>query len=195
MHDLRNAGMPVNDKRKALTDSAQTRVQTAGLNSLSFRTLASDVGIKSSSVHYHFPEKADLAQALIDQYAESFKQQLDAISAHDEWNLKQKLSAFYDIIDAVGKSGRVCLCGMLAAELESLSPSNRQALLGFFEHMEQWLTDVLTAHKAELTTTMSVDAIANAMVSGMEGALLVDRVSGNHNSLAAQRAWALHGIA
>ena len=47
----------MNWKKKAVTT-----VQKAGLSHLSFRTLASDAGIKSSSVHYYFPEKTDLAQ-------------------------------------------------------------------------------------------------------------------------------------
>jgi len=55
------------DKRQKLEEVAITAVQHGGLKSLSFRTLADEVGIKSSSVHYHFPEKSHLAKALIER--------------------------------------------------------------------------------------------------------------------------------
>jgi len=58
------------DKRDHLQQLAQVHVQRGGLKGLSFRTLADEAGIKSSSVHYYFPEKADLAAALIERYAE-----------------------------------------------------------------------------------------------------------------------------
>jgi len=176
----------VADNRQKLTDIAQSNVQKSGLKGLSFRTLADEVGIKSSSVHYHFPEKADLAQALIEQYSDTFATRLDSISAAGG-SLMRKLSRFMDVIEAVAASDSVCLCGMLAAELESLSPENRQALQRFFTDMEDWLTREITAHRADLGTAIEPHQLAKVMVSGVEGALLVSRVQGNTEHLAAQR--------
>ena len=49
-------------------------MQAGGFGGFSFREIAADVGIKSSSVHYHCPTKQDLAAAIIRRWAEhSFK--------------------------------------------------------------------------------------------------------------------------
>ena len=40
------------------------------IRGFSFRELAADVGVKSSSVHYHFPTKEALAAAVIRRWAE-----------------------------------------------------------------------------------------------------------------------------
>ena len=57
------------DRVGALLNAAERRVRRSGYNAVSFRDLADDVGIKSASVHYHFPQKADLGVALVERYA------------------------------------------------------------------------------------------------------------------------------
>lgn len=52
------------DMHEALMAAAKATVQARGYNALSFRELAKEVGIKSASVHYHFPTKGDLGAAL-----------------------------------------------------------------------------------------------------------------------------------
>ncbi len=58
------------DTRETIMRAARAAVQAHGYNALSFRELAKEVGIKSASVHYHFPTKGDLAAALARRYAD-----------------------------------------------------------------------------------------------------------------------------
>ncbi len=55
----------ISDVKTAIMDAAERRMQLGGFGGFSFREIAADVGIKSSSVHYHFPTKEDLAAAVI----------------------------------------------------------------------------------------------------------------------------------
>jgi TetR/AcrR family transcriptional regulator, transcriptional repressor for nem operon len=50
---------------EAIMDAAELRMRGGGFNGFSFREIADDVGIKSSSVHYHFPTKEKLAAAVV----------------------------------------------------------------------------------------------------------------------------------
>jgi TetR/AcrR family transcriptional regulator, transcriptional repressor for nem operon len=59
----------MSDISNAIMDAAEKRIRSGGFNGFSFREIAADVGIKSSSVHYHFPTKEDLAAAVIRRYA------------------------------------------------------------------------------------------------------------------------------
>jgi TetR/AcrR family transcriptional regulator, transcriptional repressor for nem operon len=54
--------------RDAILSSAEARMGRDGFHGFSFRDLAADVGIKSASVHYHFPTKADLGVRLMRNY-------------------------------------------------------------------------------------------------------------------------------
>ena len=46
---------------EAIMDAAERRIRELGYNGFSFRDIAADVGIKSASVHHHFPTKPALA--------------------------------------------------------------------------------------------------------------------------------------
>jgi TetR/AcrR family transcriptional regulator, transcriptional repressor for nem operon len=64
-----------------IMDSAERRIRAGGFNGFSFREIAIDVGIKSSSVHYHFPTKEKLAAAVIDRYTGHVAKLIDDGSA------------------------------------------------------------------------------------------------------------------
>lgn len=174
------------DNRERLEQAALAAVQRGGIKGLSFRTLADDVGIKSSSVHYHFPEKSDLARALIERYSREFFSLLAEIESK-RWGLPRKLKAFVGIFEDVAGNDKLCLCGMMAAEFEQLDKANRELLGLYFENTEKWLADLLEAHEAELEPTISPQMLAKSLLSGLEGALLVDRVIGNNQRIRAQK--------
>ena len=67
----------MSDVKTAIIDAAERRMQLGGFGGFSFREIAADVGIKSSSVHYHFPTKEDLAAAVIRRWAEETSKFID----------------------------------------------------------------------------------------------------------------------
>ncbi len=79
----------MSDVATAIMDAAEARMRIGGFNGFSFRDIASDVGIKSSSVHYHFPTKENLAAAVIRRYTDEVAQLL-----------KQKLTTGLDPVTA-----------------------------------------------------------------------------------------------
>lgn len=174
------------NKRTELQTLAQAIVQRSGLRELSFRQLAEQTGVKSSSVHYYFPEKHDLTAVLIANYSEAFAQRLAAI-ADRPVTLKRKLSTFVDLFEEAAQDDKLCLCGMLAAEMSSLDEHCRSLLSGFFKQAEAWLAQILKQHKGELLNPLPPSRLAAVMMSGLEGALLLDRVHGAGDHLQAQR--------
>ena len=53
-----------------ILEAAEARLRSDGYGAVSFRDLANDVGVKSASVHYHFPRKEDLGVAVVKAYTE-----------------------------------------------------------------------------------------------------------------------------
>src|ERR1700721_1374918 len=53
-------------------DLAEAHIRSAGYGGFSFRALAAEIGIKSASVHHHFPTKATMAAAVAQRYADRF---------------------------------------------------------------------------------------------------------------------------
>src|ERR1700759_5621401 len=69
------------DMAADIMNSAERRIRIGGFNGFSFRDIASDVGVKSSSVHYHFPTKEKLAAAVLRRYTEYVAKLIDEESA------------------------------------------------------------------------------------------------------------------
>jgi TetR/AcrR family transcriptional repressor of nem operon len=61
---------PMSEIADAIIDAAERRIRLGGFNGFSFREIAADVGVKSSSVHYHFATKEKLAAAVIHRYTD-----------------------------------------------------------------------------------------------------------------------------
>ncbi len=157
-------------------DVAERLVQVRGFNGFSYADVAAELKISKASLHYHFPGKAELGQALIERYASRFGEALEAIDG-DGGDAPAKLEAYARIYAEVLGEQRMCLCGMLAAEYDTLPKPMGNAVVGFFDENEAWLTGVLEQGQAEgsLQLTGSPGEAAQAIVSGLEGALLVAR--------------------
>ena len=57
--------------RARILDAAEQLVQTRGFNGFSYADVATELGVTKASLHYHFPGKAELGEALIARYAAS----------------------------------------------------------------------------------------------------------------------------
>jgi TetR/AcrR family transcriptional repressor of nem operon len=53
-----------------ILDLAESLIRKNGYNGVSFRDLASGIGVKSSSVHYYFPTKEDLGAKVARRYTD-----------------------------------------------------------------------------------------------------------------------------
>jgi TetR/AcrR family transcriptional repressor of nem operon len=62
----------VSETAERLMDLAEAHIRNAGYGRFSFRDLAAEIGIKSASVHHHFPTKATMAAAVARRYGDRF---------------------------------------------------------------------------------------------------------------------------
>ncbi len=177
------------DKREQIEAAASEAIRKSGLNSVSFRTLADEVGVKSSSVHYHFPTKLDLAQSVAGGYADDFAERLAEIDRANE-TLVDKLDALIDVFADVVAADKLCLCGMMSAELASLDAGTRAALRSFYARFEAWLTHAFEQHADEVAGSLNAETLARVFIAGLEGAALVDRTNEDQASLDAFRKFA-----
>jgi TetR/AcrR family transcriptional repressor of nem operon len=168
------------DTASRILDIAERLVQVRGFNGFSYADIASELKISKASLHYHFPGKAELGEALIGRYAARFAAALEAIDGGGG-DAPAKLKAYASIYANVLRDRRMCLCGMLAAEYDTLPGPMRKAIIGFFDENEAWLTRVLEQGQTEgtLRLTGSMRDEAQTIVSGLEGALLVARPYGD----------------
>ena len=92
-----------------------------------------------------------------------------------------KLDAYAGLYHDVLRDQRMCLCGMLAADYQTLPPQMRGAVVRFFDENEDWLVRVLEEGKrnGSMRFAGSAAEAAQMIVGGLEGAMLVARPYGD----------------
>lgn len=170
--------MATPDTRETIMATARKMVQRWGYNGLSFRELAKDVGIKSASIHYHFPSKGDLGAALARRYTEDGVSYLQGLrDASDDVSVWMK--GYTDIFRmALINDNRMCLCGIMAAEFDDLPQEVRIEVDGFTRANVDWLTEVLKVSKPHISAEKRREH-ALAIYAAVEGAQLVARGRGD----------------
>jgi TetR/AcrR family transcriptional repressor of nem operon len=165
-------------------DVAERLVQTRGFNGFSYADVSAEVGITTASLHYHFPGKAELGRALIERYATRFLEALAGISAGAP-GAAARLSGYARLYGDVLTDGRMCLCGMLAAEYETLPAPVQRAIRAFFDANEVWLTDLLESgrQRGEISFTGPARDAARQWTSTLEGSMLLARPFGDASRL------------
>lgn len=168
------------DTAQRILDVAERLVQSRGFNGFSYATIASELRISTASLHYHFPGKAELGDALIARYAARFADALNAIDSRIPGG-PAKLDAYAGLYAEVLRGKRMCLCGILAAEYETLPTPMREGVVRFFDDNEIWLAGVLAqGHEDEtLWFEGSPSEAAQTVLSGLEGAMLIARPYGD----------------
>ena len=159
-----------------ILDVAERLVQVRGFNGFSYADIAAELQITKAALHYHFATKADLGEALISRYAARFAEALAGIGI-DCGSASAKLADYAELYVEVLRNRKMCLCGMLAAEYQTLPQPMRAAVIGFFDQNEAWLENVLTQGRSEgsLQFAGSARDTARMIVGSLEGAMLVAR--------------------
>jgi TetR/AcrR family transcriptional repressor of nem operon len=179
-----------------ILDVAEALVQSRGFNGFSYADVAEALGISKAALHYHFPGKGELGEALIERYAGRFNEALAAID-RDAPDTPSKLHAYARLYADVFQDDRMCLCGMLAADFATLPDPMRERVVRFFDDNERWLARVLDAGRSggSLRFHGSPRSVARTLVGGLEGAMLVARPYGDVRRFRAAAALLIDGLA
>ena len=163
-----------------ILDIAERLVQTRGFTNFSYADIAAELGITKASLHYHFPGKAELGQAVIARYGERFA---DALVEIDRTvpDARAKLEAYAGLYADVLRGNRMCMCGVLAGEYETLPDPMRAAVIRFFDDNQTWLVHVLDdgLQDGTLAFSGSKEDVAQTILVTLEGAMLVARPYGD----------------
>jgi TetR/AcrR family transcriptional repressor of nem operon len=161
----------------AILDVAERLAQKRGFNGFSYADIAAELAVTKASLHYHYKSKAELGRTLIARYRSAFEQSLTTI-ASEPIDARTKLARYVGLYDAVMLNDRMCLCGMLAAEYETLPQDMQAELRAFFDSNEHWLANVLQEGRrgGTLAFPESANERARLLAGAFEGAMLVARL-------------------
>lgn len=186
--------------RTQILDAAQQLIQRLGPNAMSYQDISEAVGIRKASIHYYFPSKEDLLDALLERYSAYFLALVDDIVA-SEASAAAKLKRYVGIFEATLRDGdddRACLCGMLGAELATLGAASVKKVRSFYLANQEKLARILSQGRDDGSFRFagSPQATAALIFALLEGAVLISRArdgTRHFNRIAAQLQRLLRG--
>jgi TetR/AcrR family transcriptional repressor of nem operon len=184
------------DTATRILDVAETLVQTRGFNGFSYADIAEALAITKPSVHHHFSSKADLGLRLVERYHRTFFEALRRVDASGAESSKklEDYAALY--LGVLRQEQRMCLCGMMAADFNTLETPIRDAVQKFFTENETWLTRVMEEGRSSKVLEFDGPAQiqASLFLSSLQGAMLVARSLGSLERFEALTARLLAGL-
>lgn len=181
--------MSWSDSASQILDIAERRMRQAGYNAVSYRDVAAEMGIKSASLHYHFPKKEDLGVALVQRYSDTFSKRLHERSTALS-DPRDRIAAFVDLYRyALKEQQLVCLCAVLGAESPGLPPAIKAEVKSFFEANIRWLTKEYSEAQVAEPARCAVTTL-----SLLEGAMIISSVNDDGNAFEAAATLILSGL-
>lgn len=164
------------DTKSKIMNAAEAAIVKGGYGSFSFRDIAEEVGIKSASVHYHYPTKADLVVAVMARFTEDFQRVLPDPNT-EEFDAKSTLNAFIDAFRMQNVDRHsMSICTMLTADKQQLSAPVSQSLADFYQVKLAWLTKVFM--RLEGTSEEVSNTRAGQFIATLHGASVLVQATG-----------------
>ncbi len=174
--------MESTNTRSRILDVAQDLIQRTGVNAMSYADISKAIGIRKASIHYYFPTKENLISDLLDRYNEQFCRLVENILNSGE-SPEVQLNLYCGLFKATLNSGeqdKACLCGILSAELKTLTAPVAEGVTQFYRDNERYLEQILQSglKTGEFAFAGKPATMAKLIFSLMEGDLLVARADG-----------------
>lgn len=167
---------------------ARSLIARGGYNSFSYADISKVVGIRTASIHHHFPGKADLVRVLVAQY----RQEVEAGLAELERNVAdplEQLRAYLGYWEGcfADKTDPFCVCALLAGESPVLPEAVALEVRVHFRKLADWLTSVFErgAAQGRLRLVGTARSDAELFMAGVHGAMLSARAYGDATTFGA----------
>ncbi|MDA7804090.1 TetR/AcrR family transcriptional regulator [Crocinitomix sp.] len=166
--------------RKKIVVIADQLIRSSGYNAFSYADIGSILKIKNAAIHYHFPTKAALGKAVIEETRDKFKHGTDLWA---ELSINDQLYAFFDLYKKNEKNNCICFMGALGSDYNSLPAEMQEELKIAHDEISAWLTNIFTLGKenGHFNFKETPESMTNFVTSALLATLILQRVSTQHS--------------
>jgi TetR/AcrR family transcriptional repressor of lmrAB and yxaGH operons len=165
-----------------LIDAAGTLFRRQGYAATGLNQILDEAGVKPGSLYHHFPQgKQQLAAAVVDGAGAGIEHLLRRFLASD-LPVADIVDRWVDLLvgGLAGDHRDGCPIEPIATESVNASPAVREASARVFTG---WCTAIADRLRAEGWPTVEAENVAVAVVSLIEGALILSRIAGDAAAL------------
>ena len=164
--------------KELILETTDYLVRSKGYNAFSFKDISNSVGIKTASIHYHFPTKADLGICLIQEHIK----RLHALKNHlSSAQPLDKLKGFLSIYTKIKSEKNVCLVGTLATDWNTVDENVKSELKLMAESVLAWVIEILEEGQSKGVFHFQIKVRTKALmiITNMLAAVQLTRIIDN----------------
>ncbi|HZC12053.1 MAG TPA: TetR/AcrR family transcriptional regulator [Mycobacterium sp.] len=165
--------------RERIVVAAAELMSRHGVGGTTIEDIQEAAAVSTSQMYHYFADKGDLVAAVIDFTTEQVlavqRQGLDRLECLDD--LHRWRDIMVNMVRSLGCAGG-CPIGSLANELAEIDPLARAQLMRSFAQWEKMIHDglVVIAARGELPEGTDIQQVALAMLTAIQGGLLLSQV-------------------
>jgi AcrR family transcriptional regulator len=173
--------------RESIIELADNLIRSKGYNAFSFYDISRSIGIKTASIHYHFPSKSDLGIAVV--MAHRVKLQKLKMSLEGKDPLKQ-LHGFFSVYSGLSAEQKVCLVGSLATDLNTVDEKVQEELKIFTREVWDWVVQILKEGKKQKVFSWKGSPRVKALmiINNMLATVQLNRLTTKNNFIVVRNA-------
>jgi AcrR family transcriptional regulator len=147
--------------KESIINIADDLIRGQGFNAFSFKDISNTIGIKTASIHYHFPTKSDLGVAILKKHIEQFEALKLSVASKSPM---VKLERFLSIYSKMKSEGKICLIGSLISDLNTIDENIKTELGVLTKKLLAWITEILEEGKRKAIFHFKVAPRAKALM-------------------------------
>lgn len=187
------------ETRRALIDAGLKALLTNGYDGVGIGPILASVQVPKGSFYYFFPSKEAFVCAVLDAYAEQYRDSLAALLDNPSQRPLQRLEAYFDALEGELRREQPvggCLYGVIAQTLAMRGEPLRTKVRTCFTLWEDRLAKVMTEAEAEGDLAPGVTAIDAAafLIDAYEGTLIRMKAEGSFQPYERFRRYALRRL-
>ena len=109
----------LNDTKAAILQLGAALIQEVGYNAFSYADIAKQLNIKNAAIHYHFPNKADLYDGIVDTHIQYYTM-MGLEMAKASTTAKAKLETIFNRYSNLVDGDRICIIGAISSDYKTL---------------------------------------------------------------------------
>lgn len=155
-------------------------IRKNGYNAFSYADISKQLNVKNAAIHYHYPTKTDLADAVVDWHTDSFNRFSNKASTKNE---ADQLKMFLNFYASIQVSGKLCVIGSFATDWNSMEDTVQGKVTEFTENVLSWITKTLDNGKQKNLLTFSAPARIEALkiLTNMCAGTQLARITGSED--------------
>lgn len=107
------------DTKEAILQLGAALIQEVGYNAFSYADIAKRLNIKNAAIHYHFPNKADLYDAVVDTHILNYTL-IGQEQAKSNATARAKLEVIFNRYSKLVDCDHICIIGAISSDYKTL---------------------------------------------------------------------------